>query len=151
MDEARPRPLTGGVITLGLVVAGAAIIGLLMMLGHSPRADYQAMRAHQLGKLTDEDLRRIDAEARADYARDRAAAEVADREARRQRAEAFRRCDDPAVQLRNPNACTLSFADFQPFDPIIASVPQRIEMAIMGVCALGPHSVREARRLRCLP
>ncbi|MBX9593840.1 MAG: hypothetical protein K2X46_05725 [Roseomonas sp.] len=151
MDEARARPLAGGLITLGLVAAGAAVIGLIMLAGHSPRADYQAMRAHALSRLTDADLRRIDAEARAGYARDYAAGEVADREARRRRVEERRGCDDPAVRLRNPNGCTMSLFEFEPFDPIIASVPQRIEMAILGVCALGPFTVREARRLRCLP
>lgn len=151
----RPSPaapvLSGGAITLGLAAAGAALVGLLMLAGHSPPADYQAMRAHALARLTDADLRRIDAEARASYARDYAAAEAADREARRRRVEERRGCDDPAMQLRNPAACTVSFFEFQPFDPIIASVPQRIEMAILGVCALGSPTVREARRMRCLP
>jgi hypothetical protein len=45
----------------------------------------------------------------------------------------------------------MSFGGMMPFDPIISSVAMRVEMQIMGVCGFAPLTVREARRLGCLP
>lgn len=109
------------------------------------------MRAFAVSRLSDEDLRRFDAQARAEYAAEYAAGLEQHRASLRQRAEDRARCDDVAFRTRSPAACTMSFGEMMPFDPIIPSVAMRIEMHIMGVCGLGPFTVREARRLSCLP
>jgi hypothetical protein len=143
---------SGRKVTFGLIAAAVvAVIGLIVLAGNSPRADYPAMRAFLVSRLNDEDLRRFDAEARAKYAAEYAAALEQHRASLRQKSEDRARCDDVAFRTRSPAACTMSFGEMMPFDTIISSVAMRVEMQIMGVCGLGPFTVREARRLGCLP
>ena len=153
MSEGRRQEvgLSGWMIALGLALAGIAVIGVLFLAGRSPRADYHAMRVFVVSRLSDDDLRRFDAEARAEYAAEYAAGFEQHRTWLRQRAEDRARCDDVAFRTRSPAACTMNFAEITPFDPIMPTVEVRVEMKIMGVCGLGPFSVREARRLGCLP
>ena len=140
------------IVAFGLVAAGVvAVIGRIALAGDSPRADYHAMRAFVVSRLSDEDLRRIDAQARAKYASEYAAALEEHRASLLQKSEDRARCDDVAFRTRSPAACTMSFGEMMPFDPIISSVAMRVEMQIMGVCGFGPLTVREARRLGCLP
>jgi hypothetical protein len=144
--------VSGRTVAFGLVAAGVvAVIGFIVLAANSPRADYHAMRTFVVSRLSDEDLRRFDAQARAKYAAEYAAALEQDRAWMRQRSEDRARCDDVAFRTRSPAACTMSFGEMMPFDPIIASVAMRVEMQIMGVCGFGPLTVREARRLGCLP
>jgi hypothetical protein len=143
---------SGRKVTFGLIAAAVvAVISLIVLAGNSPRADYPAMRAFLVSRLNDEDLRRFDAEARAKYAAEYAAALEQHRASLRQKSEDRARCDDVAFRTRSPAACTMSFGEMMPFDTIISSVAMRVEMQIMGVCGLGPFTVREARRLGCLP
>ena len=143
---------SGRIVAFGLVATGVmAVIGLIALAGNSPRADYHAMRAFVVSRLSDEDLRRFDAEARAKYAAEYAAALEQHRAWMRQRSEDRARCNDVAFRTRSPAACTMSFGEMMPFDPIISSVAMRVEMQIMGVCGFGPFTVREARRLGCHP
>lgn len=146
-----PKRVSGSVIALGAAAIGVAVIGLIVVAGKSPPADYHAMRAFAVSRLTDDDLRRFDAQARAEYAAEYAAGLERHSAWLRQRSEERARCDDAAFRTRSPAACTMSFAEMMPFDPIMPSVEARVELKIMGVCALGPFTVREARRLRCLP
>ena len=143
---------SGRIVAFGSLAAGVmAVTGLIVLAGNSPGADYHAMRAFVVSRLSDEDLRRLDAQARAKYAAEYAAALEQDRAWMRQRSEDRARCDDVAFRTRSPAACTMSFGEMMPFDPIISSVAMRVEMEIMGVCGFGPLTVREARRLGCLP
>ncbi|WP_230164890.1 hypothetical protein [Roseomonas sp. CECT 9278] len=143
--------VSGRAVAFGLAAAGVVVIGLFVLAGNSPRADYNTMRAFAVSRLSDEDLRRFDAQARAEYAAEYAAALEQHRASLRQQSADRARCDDVAFRTRSPAACTMSFGEMMPFDPIISSVAMRIEMQIMGVCGLGPFTVREARRLGCLP
>lgn len=138
-------------IVVGLAVAGAAVASFFTFALDGPKADYHAMRSFAMSRLTDDDLRRFDAEARAEYAAEYASGLEGHRAWLRQRSEERARCDDAAFRTRFPGACTMSFSEMLPFDPIIVSVPMRIDMKIMGVCLYGPFSIREAQRLRCLP
>ena len=66
---------SGRIVAFGLVAGGVvAVIGLIVLAGNSPRADYNAMRAFVVSRLSDEDLRRLDAQARTKYAAEYAAA-----------------------------------------------------------------------------
>jgi len=134
-----------------LAGAGVAVIGFVVLFGKSPNADYAAMRAFAVSRLSDDDLRRFNAQARAEYSAEYAIGAEQHRAWLRQRAEDRTRCDDVAFRTRSPAACTMSFAEIMPFDPIMPTVEVRVEMKIMGVCGLGPFTVREARRLGCLP
>ncbi len=140
------------IVAFGMLAAGVvAVIGLGVLAGNSPRADYQAMRSFIVSRLSDEDLRRFDAQAREKYAAEYAVALEEHRASVQQQSKDRARCDDVAFRTRSPTACTISFGEMMPFDPIISSVAMRVEMQIMGACGLGPLTVREARRLGCLP
>jgi len=146
----------------------AAVIGLLYALWYqlgpeSAKPDLAEMRKYRLSKLTDDDLKLIVQKAK----KDAAGAVLREREMRTKAWEeheaqvrawetASAQCNEPAFKLRNEELCAgppsagMGMLWGQPMMEV-PSEAEYIERYIMESCMLFATTVREARKLNCLP
>jgi hypothetical protein len=117
-----------------------------------------AMRAHIVGKLTEQQIRDLHTEAEKEFERALAEAKRNESEFWDKRAKKFAeyasQCKDVGFKTKNPDKCDTSLPIFWQsigqLPPGHDSVEAIFESKLMGMCNFA-HTISDARRLGCLP
>lgn len=147
--------LTRTLAILVVVVLAAAICGgtfYWVKRDDWAEPDLRSMRAYRVSLMSDEQIRRIHAEAAADAIRYKAMDQDMREKAIKEVAASSQRCSDLVYRERNSAECNrgtpigLMFADSR----LTPSADQLFEEAILGICRF-VHSKQDARLNKCLP
>lgn len=129
------------------IVAAAMWRGVQIWNGEPP--DRRAMRAHMIGRLSDEQIRQLYERAKLNVEE----RQRLDERSKKEQAEKFddecRKAGDIAYKMRHPEACKMGIRATKIYDP--PSVDQEFEYLLMMGCLEFATTVRAAKNLNCLP
>lgn len=138
--------------------SGLIALSVLLCAACSPAAnkpDYGKIREHLVKQLTDDQIRRLHAEAKREFAQEQDRARKEGEEYWKRRTELASKCSaDIAYRARNVSECssTLPIGFEQIGKPMQGrhSVEAIFEMKLYGMCAYA-MTVAEAKKMKCLP
>jgi hypothetical protein len=141
-------------------LAAVLVLGIAgLMLAPIVKESYEApdpakIRAYRLSLLTDAQVLDLHARAVAESAKQAKIAEEQDRAYWTERNQAYADCEaNPAAKLRDPDHCNRPIPLGMMgggYRALVEPPDALFEEYVLGICSI-VHSVREARRYRCLP
>ena len=115
-------------------------------------ADYGAMLTYRARQLNDEQLRKIHADADAEYQRAVADAKRTGEQFWKRRAELSQQCADIAFRTKNPTDCTMPLRWQEIGTPPLGYESPEVvfERNLMGICSF-VETLAKAQKFGCLP
>jgi hypothetical protein len=142
------------IVVTGIVIAVIGVAALLVITEVKDRqpSDLAAMRLYRISQLTDDEIRKMRADAEVEFKKIRQeAAEEGNEFWRKYSQECAKTQSDVAYRVRHPEECHLPLTWQGIGKPLNEmSVEQIFQANILGICNFA-FTVRDARKSHCIP